>query len=95
METPAAAAETAAPMTHELRFQRATVPVHVPGWVRFMARNSDGEWWGYESEPLIDDAVDGWYCAGGSTFIGRAAVYGNFPGLNDWRASVIAVGVAA
>jgi hypothetical protein len=38
------------------------VPGHampVPGWVRWVARDSSGVWWGYSVEPLRNDT--GWY----------------------------------
>ena len=33
--------------------------VNVPAWVRFIAQDSDGSWWGYSVEPLQNHR--GWY----------------------------------
>ena len=33
--------------------------VNVPEWVRFIAQDSDGVWWGYSVEPLENHR--GWY----------------------------------
>jgi len=33
--------------------------VEVPEWVRFIAQDSDGSWWGYSVEPLQNHR--GWY----------------------------------
>lgn len=33
--------------------------VNVPQWVRFIAQDSDGMWWGYSVEPLENHR--GWY----------------------------------
>jgi hypothetical protein len=31
----------------------------LPEWVRWLAQDADGSWWGYEVEPLQQD--HGWY----------------------------------
>ena len=31
----------------------------LPAWVRWIAQDADGTWWGYEHEPNI--AASGWY----------------------------------
>ena len=31
----------------------------LPAWVRWIAQDADGSWWGYEHEPNMSDA--GWY----------------------------------
>ena len=33
--------------------------VNVPEWVRYIAQDSDGSWWGYSVEPLQNHR--GWY----------------------------------
>jgi len=33
--------------------------ISVPEWVRFIAQDSDGSWWGYSVEPLQNHR--GWY----------------------------------
>ena len=33
--------------------------VEVPEWVRFIAQDSDGSWWGYSVDPLQNHR--GWY----------------------------------
>lgn len=32
---------------------------NLPGWVRWLALDEDGSWWGYEAEPNLAD--HGWY----------------------------------
>jgi hypothetical protein len=34
-------------------------PEDMPGWVRWIAQDSTGTWWGYSAEPLRNDS--GWY----------------------------------
>jgi hypothetical protein len=34
-------------------------PFELPGWVRWVAQDSSGMWWGYSVEPLRNDS--GWY----------------------------------
>jgi hypothetical protein len=53
----------------------------MPGWVRWIAQDSTGAWWGYSVEPLRNDS--GWYEneAGRYVRLGRTA-----PG--DWRNSL-------
>lgn len=34
-------------------------PFTVPSWVRWIAQDSNGQWWGYSVEPLRHD--HGWY----------------------------------
>ena len=55
----------------------------LPGWVRWIAQDADGTWWGYEVQPLQHDC--GWYEneVGRSRRILRAAVGG------DWRATLV------
>lgn len=33
--------------------------LQLPGWVRWLAQDADGTWWGYEVEPLQYHC--GWY----------------------------------
>ncbi|MCW8935179.1 MAG: hypothetical protein OQK98_10690 [Gammaproteobacteria bacterium] len=33
--------------------------INVPEWVRYIAQDSDGSWWGYSVEPLENHR--GWY----------------------------------
>lgn len=33
--------------------------INVPNWVRFIAQDADGTWWGYSVEPLQNH--HGWY----------------------------------
>ena len=35
------------------------LPFAIPAWVRWLAQDSDGVWWGYSVEPLRNDR--GWY----------------------------------
>lgn len=33
--------------------------IQLPDWVRFLAQDADGSWWGYSVEPLMNH--HGWY----------------------------------
>jgi len=33
--------------------------INIPNWVRFIAQDADGTWWGYSVEPLQNH--NGWY----------------------------------
>lgn len=35
------------------------IPFSIPTWVRWIAQDSSGSWWGYSVEPLRNDS--GWY----------------------------------
>ena len=37
----------------------AELPFTPPAWVRWLAQDRSGEWWGYSVEPLRN--YDGWY----------------------------------
>lgn len=60
-------------------------PGDMPGWVRWIAQDSTGAWWGYSVEPLRNDS--GWY----ENEVGRCVSLGTTaPG--DWRNSLERVG---
>ena len=48
----------------------------LPGWVRWIAQDSSGVWWGYSVEPLRND--NGWYEneAGRCTRLGMSSAEG-------------------
>ncbi len=67
--------------------RRVTDAVHNlprPGWVRWVAQDSDGCWWGYSVEPLRNDT--GWY----ENELGRYARLGVGP-APGWEHSLHAV----
>ena len=35
------------------------LPFNIPDWVKWIAQDSSGFWWGYSAEPLRNDS--GWY----------------------------------
>lgn len=39
--------------------QNNDYPFTIPAWVRWLAQDSTGIWWGYEAEPHRNDT--GWY----------------------------------
>lgn len=54
----------------------------IPGWVNWLAQDSDGTWWGYSVEPLLHDS--GWY----ENEIGNYIRLGCTPAVADWRHSL-------
>jgi hypothetical protein len=55
--------------------------LQVPGWVRWIAQDGNGAWWGYSVEPLRHDS--GWYenGAGRYVFLGKGV-------SRDWAHSL-------
>ena len=51
----------------------------LPLWVRWIARDADGTWWGYEHEPNPGD--HGWY----ENEVGRNIRIEKGPSDPDWR----------
>lgn len=61
-----------------------------PGWVKWVARDGDGSWWGYSVEPLRNDT--GWY----ENELGRCVRLGNAgSSCGDWQQSLCAVPLLA
>jgi hypothetical protein len=56
----------------------------VPAWVRWLAQDADGAWWGYEAEPNQQDY--GWY----ENEVGRIALLGKGVPPADWEATLTA-----
>lgn len=57
----------------------------LPPWVRWVAQDRSGVWWGYSAEPLRND--NGWY----ENEVGRCIRLGTTP-ADDWEHSLRAVG---
>ena len=57
------------------------VAAHAPLWVRWIAQDSSGVWWGYSVEPLLNDT--GWY----ENEVGRCIRLGASP-PDDWMHSL-------
>ena len=57
------------------------VAVHAPSWVRWIAQDSSGAWWGYSVEPLRNDT--GWY----ENEVGRCIRLG-MTAPDDWEHSL-------
>lgn len=53
-----------------------------PAWVRWVAQDADGAWWGYSVEPLM--AHSGWY----ENEVGRYIRLGRGEPNPDWKASL-------
>jgi len=58
--------------------------VVIPGWVRFIAQDSDGSWWGYSVEPLENHR--GWY----ENEVGVNTKLLQMPVDKEWRKSLFA-----
>ena len=56
----------------------------VPDWVRWVAQDSSGAWWGYSVEPLRNDS--GWY----ENEVGSCIRLGVTP-AHDWEHSLRSV----
>lgn len=54
----------------------------VPGWVRWVAQDADGAWWGYSVEPL--EAETHWY----ENEVGRYVALGRGVPNPDWAKSL-------
>jgi hypothetical protein len=54
----------------------------MPEWVRWVAQDADGAWWGYEVEPLQHD--NGWY----ENEVGRNIKLPCVDRNNEWRATL-------
>lgn len=54
----------------------------MPEWVRWVAQDADGAWWGYEAEPLQHD--NGWY----ENEVGRNIKLLCVDRNNEWRATL-------
>ena len=57
----------------------------LPAWVNRVARDANGNWWGYSVEPLLADTH--WY----ENEVGRYIARGTTPAKNNWRQSLQAV----
>jgi len=54
----------------------------VPDWVRWLAQDADGTWWGYEAEPNMQDT--GWY----ENEVGRIQRLAQTDPPDDWEATL-------
>ena len=54
----------------------------VPSWVKWIAQDPDGNWWGYEAEPHQHDY--GWY----ENEIGRCIALTSAPANPNWRTTL-------
>jgi len=57
--------------------------ISVPEWVRFIAQDSDGSWWGYSVEPLENHR--GWY----ENEVGQNIKLLQDDVCNEWQMSLI------
>jgi hypothetical protein len=53
-----------------------------PAWVRWLAQDADGTWWGYEAEPNQMDR--GWY----ENEVGRIIRLGQTASPESWEATL-------
>ena len=58
-----------------------TESLEIPEWVRWLAQDSDGTWWGYSVEPLRNET--GWY----ENEVGRYVKLG-VADANGWKKSL-------
>lgn len=86
--------EVAAPaMTGETTMRRAQLPMLVPAWVRFIARNRNGEWWGYQKRPTLGS--QNWYTEDAACYLASMPFYAMFPVIDDWKESLIELEVGS
>jgi hypothetical protein len=64
--------------------KKALPDVEVPDWVRWVAQDGSGVWWGYSVEPLRND--NGWY----ENEVGRYVRLG-VDNADDWQQSLARV----
>lgn len=57
----------------------------LPDWVRWLAQDANGDWWGYEAEPHQHHC--GWY----ENEVGRSLKLVAGEASADWRGSLIKV----
>ena len=62
--------------------------VKVPEWVRFIAQDSDGSWWGYSVEPLENHR--GWY----ENEVGQHIRLLQADICNEWQKSLIDLAIS-
>jgi hypothetical protein len=62
--------------------------LHCPDWVRWIAQDASGNWWGYSVEPLRNDT--GWY----ENEVGRCVRLGSGDNAG-WETSLRPVTVSA
>ena len=55
----------------------------MPEWVNWIAQDANGNWWGYEVEPLLHD--NGWY----ENELGRYTLIKTSPPNQSWRNNLI------
>ena len=55
----------------------------IPDWVRWLAQDADGSWWGYEVEP--HQHHQGWY----ENEVGRSQLIARESANPDWRQTLI------
>lgn len=58
---------------------------NLPEWVCWLAQDADGQWWGYEVEPL--ESSNGWY----ENEVGRLLRLKKDPPNAAWRQALIKV----
>ncbi len=60
----------------------------IPSWVRFIAQDSDGWWWGYSVEPLENHR--GWY----ENEVGQNIKLKQTDANEKWRESLVKISVS-
>ena len=70
-------------MSAEVRFADGDVSSGCPDWVRWLAQDADGTWWGYEVEPLQHHI--GWY----ENEVGRYVRLDKTAPNPDWREALV------
>lgn len=58
---------------------------NLPDWVRYIAQDEDGQWWGYEAEP--NRSHIGWY----ENEVGRIYKMAKLPANPGWISTLIRV----
>jgi len=82
---------------HQLRarieaLEARTSDSSLPDWVKWVAMDEDGRWWGYEEEPVIHDPDHNWSASRPLMAWKNIRSYTPPEPVTDWRESKRRVG---
>lgn len=58
---------------------------NLPDWIRYIAQDADGQWWGYEVEPNLSDIS--WY----ENEVGKFIQLHKEAPVKDWQNTIIRI----
>jgi hypothetical protein len=80
--------DTRIPLHSENSMTPAQIFNYLPVWVSYIAKNSNGDWYGYEQMPELDETYWTRYSAG-PAYVERAIQIGiNINWCGDWKYSL-------